>query len=284
MRFPRTLLPLVGVCILFNVASCLRAAPKPGDPLYCAPNEGAAAIILNGNVGIFTVNTDCYAGSAVTAALNQIVTQPAQGTLTNQGVAGGNAQYLYTLTNPSFTGTDTFTIHVTTSTNGSAGGPGGFAGGAGNVVITLNVIPATVQLSTAVSTSILVPIPAGSITGCPVAPVNGGGGPPAGTIYGCITSVTAGATAPAHGVLQVVGSTIRYVPTAGFSGTDTFTYEAHGIDDDATTALESGEVTVTVTVGNAAVPTPALTTWGMVILGAALLLFGMKAAGRYVPV
>jgi hypothetical protein len=29
-----------------------------------------------------------------------------------------------------------------------------------------------------------------------------------------------------------------------------------------------------------AVPTPTLTTWGMIVLGGALLLFGMKAAGR----
>jgi len=74
--------------LLYPKLSFGGLSAKPGDPLFCNPNEGAAALIVNGNVGVFTVNTDCYGNSSVTTALNQIVTQPTQGTLTNNGVAG----------------------------------------------------------------------------------------------------------------------------------------------------------------------------------------------------
>ncbi|MGD1094454.1 MAG: Ig-like domain-containing protein [Bryobacteraceae bacterium] len=210
-----------------------------GEPFYCNPNEGAAAIIVNGGSGVFTVSNDCFGGVAPNATKLRWDT--------------------YTPSPLNYTGTDTFTLAVTTSHNGSAGGPGDFAGGAGSVVVTLNVIPASTTLMAISGSSILVPIPPGSISGCPATRVNGGMGPPAGTIYGCITAVAAGTVPPSHGTLTVSGSTIRYSPAFGYVGPDTFTYQAEGIDGDGTTALSSGDVTVSVTVYPQSTPT--LSEW-----------------------
>ncbi|MDB4900711.1 MAG: thrombospondin, partial [Gemmatimonadetes bacterium] len=55
-----------------------------------------------------------------------------------------------------------------------------------------------------------------------------------------------GVTQPAHGTAAFTATGTRYVPAAGFSGTDTYTYT---ISDGTLTGLDTG--TVTVTVGNA---------------------------------
>ena len=87
--------------------------------------------------------------------------------------------------------------------------------------------------------------------------------------------------APSHGTLSVSGSTIQYTPAPNFAGSDTFTYQAHGIDDDGTSALNSGDVTVQVTVsGPLVVPTPALGQWSMILLGMLLVGFGCFALRR----
>ncbi|MGK5679515.1 Ig-like domain-containing protein [Actinoplanes sp. URMC 104] len=62
--------------------------------------------------------------------------------------------------------------------------------------------------------------------------------------HGALTLVSAGA--PQHGTATVVDGKVRYTPAAGFSGTDTFTYEVRDAAGNTTTG------TVTVTVANAA--------------------------------
>jgi hypothetical protein len=268
---------------LMNPARSLAGPPPLGEPFYCMPNEGAAAIIVNGGTGVFTVSSDCYNNVAPNA--NEITVGPVHGTFTP---SASGLVYTYTPSPLNYTGTDTFTLAVTTSANGSAGGPGDFAGGAGTIVITLNVIPASTTLVAFSGSSVLVPIPPGSISGCPVSPVNGGLGPPSGTIYGCITAVAAGTVLPSHGTLAVSGSTIRYTPVFGYVGADTFAYQAQGIDDDGPRALASGNVTVAVTVDPQ--PTPTLSEWAMIAL--AFLMAGtgylrlMRAGGasaHYLP-
>jgi len=247
---------------------------NPGDPLYCGPNEGVAFLIVNGGAGVFTVNADCYGGVILGNIANDTDTTIATGqggTVTNHS---GN--YVYAPPTPGFTGLDTFNITVQTVWNGSGGtgSAGGSVqiGGPATLGIILNVIPASTTLS--VSGPTLVPIPAGSITGCS-AVGNPALGPPAGAVYGCITSIRRSSTvSPAHGTLVTSGSTLLYTPNAGFQGTDTFTYRAVGVNDDGLTALNSGDVTVTVTVLPVTVlATPTLSEWAMIALG--LLLGGM---------
>jgi len=114
--------------------------------------------------------------------------------------------------------------------------------------MTLNVIPATATLNVA-GVATLVPVPTGSVTNCSASAGNPGLGPPAGTILGCVKGIVAGTTPPVHGTLSTAGSgLLRYTPNVGFVGTDTFQYQAVGINTDGTFALNSGNVTVTATV------------------------------------
>jgi hypothetical protein len=143
--------------------------------------------------------------------------------------------------------------------------------------ITLNVIPATTTLSVPGAPT-LVPVPAGSISGC-TAGGNAGQGPPAGAVLGCITRIQAGLVHPSHGTLAASGNTIRFTPAAGYTGPDTFSYEALGVNTDGATALNSGEVTVNVTIPIAAPPaTPVPSSAILMLVG--LAAFGMWEARR----
>jgi hypothetical protein len=249
---------------------------NPGDPLFCQPQEGVAYLIVNGGSGVFTSNSDCYGNNIANDTDTTIATSQG-GTMTK---TAGTGNYTYTPPTPGFTGLDTFPIHVTTVYN-SAGGTGSAGGssspgGPATLTITLNVIPATTTLAAAGAT--LVPIPAGSVSGCS-APGNAGQGPVAGAVYGCVTGLIQVGANPAHGSLSITGHTLTYTPTPGFSGSDSFTYEAQGVNNDGTYYLNSGPVTVQVTV-TAAPTVPTLGAWGLFILMGALLLFGMRAAKR----
>lgn len=270
--------PVIGLTAMFFsvMTNTAWAAANPGDPLFCQPNEGVEFLIVNGGAGVFTSDADCYNNNYANDTDTTIATSGG-GVLTR---AAGTGNYVYTPPTPTFVGTDTFPISVTTVWNsaggtGSAGGasrPGGLA----TLTITLNVIPSTTTLSV-LGVPTLVPVPAGSITGCTVGG-NAGQGPAAGSIHGCVTRVVAtGATAPSHGTLSPSGNTIQYTPAANYSGSDTFSYRVLGTNTDGSTALNSGDVTVQVTVTQ---PVPALGTWAMAILCGLLLLFGMKVLLR----
>jgi len=170
-----------------------------------------------------------------------------------------------------FTGLDTFPITVTTVWNaaGGTGSAGGTAhpGGPATMTITLNVIPASTTLAVTEGIARPVPVPAGSVSGCS-AVGNLGNGPVAGVTYGCVTAITKTAN-PSHGTLATVGNALSYTPAVGYVGSDTFTYDALGVNNDGTLSLDSGAVTVTVTVSAANTPLPP--TWTLLLLGIATL-------------
>jgi hypothetical protein len=144
------------------------------------------------------------------------------------------------------------------------------------LTITLNVIPSTTTLSVP-GVATLVPVPAGSITGCTVGG-NPATGPAAGTTHGCVTGLVRSGTPPSHGTLKNSGNTLEYTPEAGYTGSDTFSYQALGTNTDGASALRSGSVTVQVSITAAAVP--ALGTWAMALLCGFLLLSGVRALAR----
>ncbi|HMK81339.1 MAG TPA: Ig-like domain-containing protein, partial [Xanthobacteraceae bacterium] len=259
----RILVLIVMAFAIFGIGGTdARAASNPGDPLFCQPNEGNTFLIVNGGGGIFTVDPDCYNSNIGTPPSNTppgpTITTSQGGTLTlSISLQGGN--YTYTPPTPNFVGLDTFQIAVTTTWNGT-GGPGSAngtfltrPGGADTETITLNVLPATVTLQALKNTPMLLPIPAGSVSGCG-AQGNPGVGPASSVISGCVTAIglgpfgIPGSENSAHGSLAVSGNTIRYTPNAGFFGIDTFTYDAFGKNTDGNTALDSGAVSVTMTV------------------------------------
>jgi Bacterial Ig domain/IPTL-CTERM motif len=280
VRIARTAAVLVAA---FTVAAGTASAQNPGDPLFCQPNEGDSFLIVNGGGGIFTADPDCYNNTILTTPPPATIATSQGGTLTLHNTASAG-NYTYTPPTPGFTGTDTFSIPVLTVWNsaGGTGSAGGAArpGGPATLVITLNVIPATTTLSVVEGTATLVPVPAGSITGCG-AQGNPGAGPPPGAVPGCITRIVLGGVSPSHGTISTSGNTLQYTPAAAYTGPDTFTYQALGINTDGPNALNSGNVTVNVTVNAPAVTSvPTLGEWGMFLLFGLLMLYGARAAVR----
>jgi hypothetical protein len=166
------------------------------------------------------------------------------------------------------------TVFNSAGGTGSAGGTSR-PGGPATLNITLNVIPATTTLLLTGGAATLVPVPAGSVTGCST-PGNSGAGPVAGAVFGCITGIVSSA-APSHGTLTASGNTLKYTPNGSFTGTDTFSYQALGVNNDGSNALNSGSVVVQVT---APAPAPALGTWGMMLAALGLLAAGLKSVAR----
>jgi hypothetical protein len=238
------------IAAFFTAMATIASAQSPnlGDPLFCQPQEGVAFLIVNGGAGVFTADQDCYNNNTSNDVTLSIATGQG-GTMTGTR-AGSSINYIYTPPTPTFTGLDTFSIPVTTVWNsaGGTGSAGGSArpGGPATLAITLNVIPSTTTLTVA-GVATLVPVPAGSISGC-TAGGNPGQGPPPGAILGCVKGIVQGTMAPSHGTLSASGNTIRYTPNVGYGGPDTFRYQAVGINTDGTNALNSGDVTVQVAV------------------------------------
>ncbi len=267
------------------VSTASAQSPNRGDPLFCQPQEGTTFLIVNGGSGVFSVDQDCYNNNVNNDTTLSIITGMG-GSLAGTR-AGSAINYVYTPPSTNFTGLDTFSIPVTTVWNaaGGTGSAGGSAspGGAATLAITLNVLPATTTLAVP-GAATMVPVPPGAVTNCSVSAGSPGQGPPAGVILGCVKGISAGTLAPSHGTLSTAGAgQLRYTPNAGYTGPDTFQYQALGINTDGTFALNSGDVTVTVTVTAAPViptATPSLGAWGMVLLCSLLLLFGTRALAR----
>jgi hypothetical protein len=255
--------------IAFFLVSGIQAGPgpvrtqNPGEPLYCQPNETATFLIVDGTTGIFTTAGDCYTGSDV--ANNNIVTAPTQGTFASDGAG----DYVYTTTNPAYTGLDTFQVHVDQSSNPVSGGPGAFGGTPGTVTVTLNVLPSSLgPFTTTANTPVQIPVPPGSVSPCPAT-------------FGCVSGAKAGSVAPTLGTLSFAGLNVTYTPRNGSSGTDNFTIQALGADNDGNTALNSGNIQVQVVISSPGpVPTPALSTWGMLAAAGGLVAIGSRAIRR----
>jgi len=279
------------VCLLLAVSGFLAhnmayagpgIAPNPGDPLYCQPNEGTTFLIVNGGAGVFTVDQDCFNNTISTNTTLTITT--GQGGTLNGTNLSSNTTYVYTPPSPTFTGLDTFSIAVTTVYNG-AGGPGStggssMPGGPATLNITLNVIPSTATLNVPFGVPTAVLVPAGSVTGC-TAPGNPGLGPTPSAVVGCVTAITkclfcTETIAPSHGTLTTSGNSLLYTPNVGYSGPDTFTYQAEGVNTDGNTALDSSNVTVTVTVPVSTTPVPS----SLLLMLAGLAITGLFFASR----
>jgi hypothetical protein len=67
-----------------------------------------------------------------------------------------------------------------------------------------------------------------------------------------------------------------YTPNVGYSGPDTFTYQAEGVNTDGNTALDSSNVTVTVTVPVSTTPVPS----SLLLMLAGLAITGLFFASR----
>ncbi len=233
-------------CLACTLAPHVYAAggSNPGDPLFCQPQEGITYLIVNGGSGVFTADADCFNNNLANDTQTSIPTAQG-GTMT---LSAGTGNYVYTPPTPTYVGVDFFTIGVTTVWN-SAGGPGSAGGtstpgGPATLDVILNVLPASVTL--VANSPTLVAMPAGYISSCSAAG-NPGEGPVAGAVYGCVTKIVAGTVGPSHGALSTSGNTLLYTPTAGYAGSDTFTYQAEGVNNDGNTALNSGDITVNVT-------------------------------------
>jgi hypothetical protein len=261
------------------ISPVLRAQANPGDPLFCDPNEGVTFLIVNGGSGIFTVNSDCYGGNPANDVNPSSIPTSQGGTITRIGTS---LNYTYTPPTSKFTGIDTFPFSVTTVCNriGGTGSAGGTScpGGPANFTVSLNVLPATVSITLSGTSPQALTIPAGSVSGCS-AVGNAGNGPAPGAVYGCTTALIqgGGGVNPSHGTLTPSGNTLVYTPNGSFIGFDTFTVQVQGVNDDGTTALNSGNVTVTV----GAVSIPAVGTFGMLLLFSFLLIFGARLAKRH---
>jgi hypothetical protein len=284
----RSGLALAGLLALGVLATGHSAAAQsnPGDPLFCQPNEGNTFLITNGGSGVFTVDPDCFNSNINNNSNFSIST--AHGSLAGSNSPGGT-NYIYTPTVAGFTGLDTFTIPVTTSWN-ATGGPGSNGGtnlsrpgGPDTDSITLNVISADTSMNVAEDTPTLVPIPAGSVTGCGPQG-NPGQGPSSTVVSGCITGVGGGAFGllasdlePTNGTLSISGNTLLYTPDAGFTGTDSFDYHVYGVNTDGNKALDSGDVLMSVTIGAQAANVPEPTTmWIAGMFGIALIRASRK--------
>lgn len=253
-HFGRTVRAAVLLAVVCLGTASLAYGQNPGDPLFCRPNEGTTFLIVNGGAGVFTADPDCYGSNANNDTTLSIITSQG-GSLA--GTRAGSINYIYTPPNPTYTGLDTFQIPVTTCWN-NAGGTCSTAGTASpggpiTLTITLNVIPATTTL-TVLGVATSVPIPAGSVASCG-AQGNDGNGPPAGAISGCTTAIGLGvfrspaSATTAHGTVANSGTTLLlYTPTAGYVGSDTFTYQVFGVNTDGIAALDSGNVSMQVTV------------------------------------
>ncbi|UYY57372.1 Ig-like domain-containing protein [Sphingomonas sp. S2-65] len=206
------------------------SAPAIVSVNVAVPPAPTAANVSNVAVPYDSTGTAIDLTSAISGVHTStaIATNPGHGTVT---VAGDVVTYIPTT---GYYGTDSFTYTAT--------GPGGTSA------------PATVTLQVAVP-------PAPSAANVPNVAVPYGSTGTAIDLTSAITGIhtsTAIATPPGHGTVTVSGDVVTYIPTAGYYGTDSFTYTATGPGGTSTPA--------TVTLQVAVPPVPTVTDRGNVAI------------------
>ena len=194
-------------------------APPPVPPPALIAVDDSAATPQGTSVSIPVLAND--AGGTPPLTISAVAAQNSNGTVT---IDASQTQLSYT-PNPGFTGTATFSYTVRDK-----------AGQTDSATVTVEVTvtapppapPAPIAIDinpiTTVGSQITIDV-LGNITG---------GTPPL-----TIVSVTA----PSHGTVTIRGGTIIYIPTPGYSGTDSFSYTVQ----DATGQISTGTITVTIT-------------------------------------
>jgi len=208
------------VTVTIEVSAQVNTAPVSNDDAYTMAEDGTLTVAAG--TGVLFNDTDAE-GDPLTAS---VVTQPQNGTLT----LNGDGSFTYTPTG-NFNGSDSFTYRANDGTEN---------GNTATVTITVTgendaPVGGADTYSTTQGTPLTVPA-----SGVLANDTDADG-----------DLLTASALSnPANGTLQLNSDgSFTYTPNAGFTGTDTFTYQAN----DGTT--NSGPITVTIQV-NAAANTP----------------------------
>jgi uncharacterized protein YhjY with autotransporter beta-barrel domain len=176
----------------------------------------APASLPNGDVGVaYNQTLSATGGNAAYSFAITSGTQPTGLTLSSTGTLSGT---------PTAPGIFSFTVTASDSTSGTAA--------TGSTAYTVEIIDIP-PLANPVSTTVA---------------YNSSANPVTLNITGAPTSVAI-ATAPAHGTAIASGTSITYTPTAGFRGSDPFTYTASnggGTSTPATVTVTVGDPTITV--------------------------------------
>ncbi len=194
----------------------VTATPPPiaNNDAYSTPEDTTLTVSAPGVLG----NDSSPSGQALTAS---DVTMPADGTLTLN--ANGSLTYV---PNAGFVGTDSFTYHDSDGNNTS-----------NTATVTINVTAPANQAPVANNDTYSTPEGATltvSAPGVQANDTNPGGGTLSSTVV----------TPPADGTMVFhPNGSFTYVPTAGFVGTDTFTYE----DSNGSATSNTATVTINVT-------------------------------------
>jgi hypothetical protein len=195
-----------GASTLQVVANGIASTPSDvwvGGPV-CQPLSAAAAAGIAGSLHL-----SCASGAGDQLTYT-VVSAPAHGTL---GTPGADGSISYTAA-AGYTGSDSFTYKATGSTGSSA-------------VETVSVSVAQPPTCTALNTT----APQGQATSITLSCTDPKGGA---LTYALVSQ-------PAHGTLTAAtgSSAVSYTPTAGYAGTDQFTYRASAADGVSATATVS---------------------------------------------
>ena len=177
------------------------------------PAPGAADTTIN--TAYNTTGSVTLPGTGVVTAYG-IIAQPSHGAA---GISGAIGSYTPVA---GYYGPDSFTYYAT--------GPGGNSP-ARTITVTVGLPPAP------------------TAAGASITSTYNGSGAVALPVSGAYNSIGFPGGSPAHGVLNLTGSTVTYYPTAGFYGGDSFTYNATGPGG------TSSPATVSVAVATPAAPT-----------------------------
>ena len=209
--------------------------------------------LTNGTAYTFTVTATNSAGTGLASAASNSVTPKG-----NQTISG----FIANPSSPVFSPNGTFSVTATASSSlpvtfGIDAGSASVCSIAGSTVTMLSAGTCSVTADQAGNVSYL-PAPqqtlAVIITAPPVPVANAvsatvaygsSANPITLSLTGGAADSVAVATAPAHGTASASGTSITYTPTAGFAGSDSFTYTATNTSGTSTAA------TVSITVGDA---------------------------------